>query len=109
MSTSLAGIRRQVDALQRRFARELAMYRVKPVAEQVVQLWNIAIAKQQPKPDPVSCIRKFIDAGFRLPSFKDLHIYLKDCRKYGDFPDAREIALKLFPRGKKVPLSARVF
>ena len=99
---SLRSIRRWVEGLKRRFARELAMVRVLPVANQIVELWNIAIANQQPKPDPLTCIGKFTDAGIRLQTFKDVHIYLKDCRKYGDFPDAIEIASRLFPAGGKV-------
>ena len=63
---SLRSIRRWVEGLKRRFARELAMLRVMPVANQIVELWNIAIANQQPNPDPLTCISKFTDAGIRL-------------------------------------------
>ena len=99
---TLSSIRRWVEGLERRFARQLAMVRVLPVAKEIVELWDIAVANQQPKPDPLTCISKFTDAGIRLQTFKDVHIYLRDCRKYGDFPDAIEIAGKLFPRGQKV-------
>ena len=71
---SLRSIRRWVEGLKRRFARELAMVRVLPVANQIVELWDIAMANQQPKPDPMTCIGKFTDAGIRLQTFKDVHI-----------------------------------
>ena len=77
------------------------MVRVMPVAKQIVELWAIALANQQPKPDPITCISKFTDAGIRMQTFKDVHIYLRDCGTYGDFPDAIEIASRLFPAGGK--------
>ena len=73
---TLSSIRRWVEGLERRFARQLAMVRVLPVAKEIVELWDIAIANQQPKPDPLTCISKFTDAGIRLQTFKDVHIYL---------------------------------
>ena len=103
---SLASIRRQIEALERKCARQLAIYRLKPAVDQITELWNIAVAKNQPKPDPLTCVRKVVDAGFRLPTFTALHTYIKDCRKYGKFLDAKEIADKLFPPGKKVSLYA---
>ena len=98
---TLKSIRRWVEGLKRRFARELAMVRVLPVANQIVELWDIAFANQQPKPDPMTCIGKFTDAGIRMQTFKNVHIYLRDCGTYGNFPDAIEIANRLFPVGRK--------
>ena len=72
-----------------------------PVAKQIVELWDIALANQQPKPDPMTCISKFTDAGIRMQTFKEVHIYLRDCGTYGGFPDAIEIANRLFPVGGK--------
>ena len=103
---SLATIRRQIEALERKCARQLAMYWARPVADQITELWNIAVAKNQPVPDPLSCVRKFAEAGFRLQTFTALHTYIKDCRTYGNFPDPREILEKIFPPGKKVSLAA---
>ena len=87
---SLSQIRNAIEILERQLSRELAMHRVRPIADQITELWNIAIAKQQPKPDPITCISKFIDNGIGLPTFTALHTYLKDCRKYGDIPEPRK-------------------
>ena len=103
---SLSQIRNAIEVLERQLSRELAMHRVRPIADQTTELWNIAIAKQQPKPDPISCISKFIDNGIGLPTFTVLNTYLKDCRKYGDIPDAKGIVKKIFPPGRKVNLSS---
>ncbi len=101
-----ASLHPQMEALERKCASQLAVYRLRPVVDQIAELWNIAVAKKQPKPDLLTGVRKIADAGFRLPTFTALPTYYKDCRKYGDFPDANEIADKLFPRGQKVALSA---
>ena len=103
---SISQLRRQFEALKRKYARVIAAAVLKPVADKIVNLWDIATAKKQPKPNPLLCIQKVVKAGFRLDTFKALHIYLEDCRRYGGFPDAGEIINKLLPPGKSVELSA---
>lgn len=103
---TLASLRRELYALKRKYARVFAVAHLKPVTDHIAELWNIAVAKKKPKPDPIFCIKKIADAGFRITSLKALHIYLKDCRYYNEFPDAQKIAARLFPPKKKVNLSA---
>ena len=103
---TLASLRRQFEALKRKYARVIAATFLKPVADEIVSLWNIAVQKKQPKPSPILCIRKVVKAGFTLDTFKALHVYLEDCRRYGGFPGALEIIEKLLPPGEKVNLSA---
>ena len=102
---TLYQLRRSFEALKTKYAHVIAAAHLQPVVDQITELWNIAIANKQPKPDPLSCVRKVADAGFRLPTFTALHVYLEDCRYYGDFPDIREIVQRLFPPGKPVILS----
>ena len=104
-STTLSQLCRQVDAIERKYAREFAVAFLKPVANQITELWHIAVAKKQPKPDPLSCVRKVADAGFRLHTFAALHTYIKDCEHYGGFPNPEEIVAKLLPPNRKVELS----
>ena len=102
---TLKSIRRWVEGLKRRFARELAMVRVLPVAKQIVELWDIAIANQQPKPDPMTCIGKFTDAGIRMQTFKNVHIYLRDCGDLWKLPRRhrnRQQALPPRQKGRRV-------
>ena len=102
---TLSQIRSQLEAIKREYAHVIAAAVLKPVASKVVNLWDIATAKKQPKPSPILCVRKVVDAGFRRQTLKALHIYLEDCRRYGGFPNAEEITEKLFPPGKRVNLS----
>ena len=87
------------------YARVMALAHLKPVADPILELWNIALAKQKPAPDPVSCIQTVAGAGCRLRNLTSLHAYMKSCREYKAFPSGEEIAAKLFPPGKKVDLS----
>ena len=66
---TLSQIRCGINALKRRFSRELAILRLNRIA----------------------------DAGFRLPTFTRLSHYLKDVRRRGDVPDPVSIVLNLLP------------
>ena len=103
---TLSQIRREIEALKRKYARQIAAAVLKPVAGKIVNLWDIATAKKQPKPNPMLCVRKVVDAGFRLHTFNALHSYIEDLRTYGGSPDADEIINKLLPPKKSVQLSA---
>ena len=102
---TLSSLRRQIEALKRKYAREIAAAVLEPVADKIVNLWDIATAKNQPQPSPLICVRKVAEAGFRLRTFKALHGYIEDCRYYGRFPDADEIINKLLPPKQRVELS----
>ena len=86
---TISQIRREIKALKRKYAREIAAAVLSPVVDQIVELWNIALAKKLPKPDPLSCVQKVVKAGFRFQTFKALHGYLEDCRYYNYFPRPR--------------------
>ncbi len=103
---TISSLRRQIEALKRKYAREIAAAVLKPVASKIVNLWDIATAKKQLKPSSLLCVGKVVKAGFRLHTFTALHIYLEDCRRYGGFPDADEIVDKLLPPKQRVELSA---
>ena len=103
---SISQLRRQFEALKRKYARVIAAAVLKPVADKIVNLWDIATAKKQPKPNLILCVQKVVQAGFRLDTFTALHTYIKDCRHYGGFPGAGEIINKLLPPKKPVELSA---
>ena len=101
---SIWSLRRQFEALKRKYARVIAVVALRPVADEITRLWEIAVENKQPKPSPILCIQKVVKAGFRLSAFKPLHTYLEDCRRYGGFPDAQEIADKLLPPKQRVIL-----
>ena len=48
---TLRQLRNQFGALKRKYARVIAMAHARPAADQIVELWNIALAKGQPRPE----------------------------------------------------------
>ena len=58
---TISQIRRRVNALNRRFARELAIIKLRRIAEAVADDWD----PDQP-PEPHDVIQRVVKAGFRL-------------------------------------------
>ena len=93
---TLSQIRRRVNILKRRFAPELAIIRLRRVAEAVSDDGD----PDQP-PEPADVIARIADAGFRLPTFMRLRRYLDDTIRQGDSPEPESIVLDLLPWGWK--------
>ena len=89
---TLSQIRRRVDALKRKFAPELAIIRLRRIAEAVSDHWD---PSEPPKPADV--IARIAKAGLRLPTFIRLRRYLDDARRQGDVPESEAIVLNLLP------------
>ena len=89
---TLSQIRRRVDALKRRFARELAIIKLRRIAEAVANDWT----PDEP-PEPGAVIRRIVKAGFRLPTFMRLRRCLDDARRKGEIPDTESVVLSLLP------------
>ena len=89
---TLSQIRRQIDALMRRFANEIAIIELEPIAEAVSNEWD----PSEP-PEPHDVIGRIADAGFQFSTFTRLSRYLKDVRRKGDVPEPDEIVLRLLP------------
>ena len=85
-------IRRRIAALKRRFSRELAIIKLRRVAEAVADSWTPG----EP-PEPSDVIQRIVQAGFRLPTFARLSRHLNDTQRQGDVPDAESIVLRLLP------------
>ena len=102
---TLRSLRRRFEALKRKYARVIAASILMPVANQIVVLWNIAVAKKQPKPDPVDCVHIVAHAGFRPKSWNSLHGYIDHCERYHTSPGADEIINHLLPPKQRVILS----
>ena len=79
---TLSQIRRHIDALKRKFARELAIIKLRRIAE---------------APEPSDVISRIAQAGFRLPTFARLHRYLADTRRKGEVPFPDDMVLSLLP------------
>ena len=93
---TISQLRRRVAALKRRFAPELAIIKLRRIAEAVADDWDSA----QPTV-PSDVIQRIAKAGFRLPTFANLARYLNDTRRQGDVPDPGAIVLNLLPWASK--------
>ena len=89
---TLSEIRRRIDALKRRFARELAIIKLRRIAEAVADDWD----PDQP-PEPSAVIQRFVKAGCRLPTFANLSRYLNKTRRQGDVPEPCDMVVNLLP------------
>ena len=89
---TLSEIRRRVDALMRKFARELAIIKLRRIAEAVAEDWNPA----EPL-EPSEVIQRIVKAGFRLPTFVRLRRCLDDARQKGEVPYPNDMVLALLP------------
>ena len=89
---TLSQIRRRINVLKRRFARELAIIKLRRIAESVSDNWD----PDQP-PEPAEVIEHVAKAGFRLPTFIRLRRYLDDTIRQGDVPEPESIVLDLLP------------
>ena len=89
---TVSQIRRRVNALKRKFASELTIIKLRPIAESVADDWD----PSEP-PEPADVIGRIADAGFRLPTFVRLRRYLEDTRRQGEVPESEAIVLNLLP------------
>ena len=89
---TVSQIRRRINALKRRFAPELAIIKLRRIAEAVSDDWD----PSEP-PEPADVIERVAKAGFRLPTFMRLRRYLDDTIRQGDGPDPESIVLDLLP------------
>ena len=89
---TISQIRRRINALKRKFARELAIIKLRRIAEAVADDWD----PSEP-PQPADVIERVAKAGFRLPTFMNLRRYLDDTIRQGDVPEPESIVLDLLP------------
>ena len=64
----LSGLRRRVDALLRKYAREITVVRVRRLADEYSLQWTVAVADRQPPPDTHSFILYPTGGRRRIPA-----------------------------------------
>ncbi len=89
---TISQIRRRIDALMRRSASELAIIRIRRIAEAVADGWD-----PDQTPESAAVIQRIVKAGCRLPIFVPLRRYLDNIRRQADVPDPESIVLRLLP------------
>ncbi len=94
---TLSEIKREIRALQRKYHREIAIYRMRRASEEVCNDYARAVADQQDPPKPLEIIRRVADRDFRLNTWLHLHNYLDKIREQGDVPEPRRMVLAPLP------------
>ena len=95
---TLSQLRRRVDALKRKYARELAVVRLRRLADEFSHQWTRDVGERKPAPQPQPFIRRIAKSGYRLKTFAALGIYLERCQEQGTIPDSLGIISSLLPR-----------
>ena len=94
---TLSQIRRRVDALKRKYAADITVIKLRPLAEEYCLLWAEALSDGNAPPESYAFIRHIARHGFRLNTFTALHLYLKRCREGGRNPNPIGIIASLLP------------
>ena len=97
MRSEIEALWRRVRALQRKFARELAEYRLGLISRDHCHRWFVARSNQKPLPKIQSFIKRVIDAGYRLLGLGAANNYLQDCRRRGADPDPGKLLNAILP------------
>ena len=95
---TISQIRRRIDALKRKYAADLTIIRLRPLAEEYCLLWTEALSEGSNPPDSYAFIRHIARQGFRLNTFTALHLYLERCREGGNNPNTIGIVASLLPQ-----------
>ena len=96
---TLSEIRREIRSLRRKYHREIAIYRMRRVTEQVHYDYARAVADRQDPPRPQEIVRRIADQGFRLTTWMNLLKYLERVREAGDIPEPRTMLTNLLTLG----------
>ena len=94
---TLSQIRKEVNAIKRKYAKEIAIFRLRRVAEDIYNDYARAVGDRQDPPKPLDIVSRISRKGFRLTTWIHLHNYLEKVREEGDIPEPRRIVLALFP------------
>ena len=94
---TLAQIRNQIHQLQRQFARELAVFRLRQLAEEIAADWAIATEEGEQLPQPHQVVQRIARAGHRLKTWMNLNNYLQRCLDVGERLNPQRMVLALLP------------
>ena len=97
MRSELNALWARVRALQRKFARELAEYRLGLLCDDLCERWFAAWSDHKPLPGIQPFIRRVIDAGYRLLPLGAADKYLRDCLRQGDAPAPQVLLHSILP------------
>ena len=94
---TLSQIKNQVRSLQRQLAKELAVYRLRQLAEEIADDWAEALDQKKELPEPHQIIRRVANAGHTLWTYGNLHHYVRERRDQGEPLSPPRLVLALLP------------
>ena len=95
---TVSQLKRQLEALQRKFALELSVARLHRIAEEFSLEWTRAVGDRRDLPESHPFILRIARQGFRFDTFLNLHNYLEKCRGHDDIPTCYGIVGALYPQ-----------
>ena len=99
----------RLDALRRRYALNIAVHRLRPIAQEYCNQWKAAVAREELPPLSQTLRRRIIAAGYRLPTFPAMQHYLLSwCYREETLPDPNWILRTLLPQAARralIPVS----
>ena len=94
---TLSQIRNQVHSLQRKFAKELAVYRLRQLAEEIADDWAIATAEKEELPLPLQVVQRVAREGHFLGTYMNLNRYVQRRLDKGECLIPQQMVLALLP------------
>ena len=94
---SLAQLRREVDSIKRKLARELRVVRARRVAENYCNLWADLVARKMLPPDPLRLLKDLFKHTGQPGNFASASNYLEQCRQRRHLPYPGAILFRLLP------------
>ena len=76
------------------------------VAWEFAVKWGVALADNQPTPEPHSFPRKVGATGVRVTSHMSAVKYLEECREKNTAPDAQKLLYRLMPCARDFPYNS---
>ena len=110
---TLSQIRRQVDSLMRKYADELEVYRLRPVAQQFCDdMTNAVTGKKRGRPRSIQewCnifFQRTQERGLRIMGRVYLDSYLNQCLERRVLPQVNEVLRALLPKAVRRGLIPR--
>ena len=103
MRSEINAIRARVRALQRKLARELSVYRLDLLSQDLCHRWFVAQSDHKPLPGIQPFIGRVIDAGYRLLPLGAANNYLLNCQRKNTAPDPEALLNAILPSPWKYP------
>ena len=94
---TIAQLRNEIHRMQRKFAKELAVYRLRQLAEEIADDWAIATYNNEQLPQPHQVVQRVARAGHRLYTFMNLSRYVEHCIDEGECLNPQKMVLALLP------------